>query len=191
MGVTQKERECAPGELRDSGAGRLRGTSWGQPSPPAGVLHCQQGETCAGNVGVPSISERSGLLTPNSQTASMQQNHLSHWVRAALNADPLHIQVGAQPPKQIDIFKHETWVQGSPVVMTLRFYCRGVQARSLAGELRSHMLQCGQYIKMDLNQNHVTLSVMGTPVTPYKLPGSFFLALVFFLWANVPQLPIL
>ena len=59
------KRVYAPGELTDSGAGKLRGTSWGQPNPPAGVLHHQQGEPCAGNA-VPSISERrSELLTPN------------------------------------------------------------------------------------------------------------------------------
>ena len=38
------KRVYAPGELTDSGAGKLRGTSWGQPSPAAGVLHRQQGK---------------------------------------------------------------------------------------------------------------------------------------------------
>ena len=38
------KRVYAPGELTDSGAGKLRGTSWGQPSPPAGVLHRQEGK---------------------------------------------------------------------------------------------------------------------------------------------------
>ena len=126
MGVTQKEREC----MHLESSRTPEPVSWEAPPGDSRVPRLVSYITNRGNRALemqcPQFQRGDQSCwhqtEPNCQYVAkpsqpLGQSCTQHW--------PLHIWVGAQSPKQLHIFKHDTWVQGSPVVMTLRFHCRG------------------------------------------------------------------